>query len=214
MKNAKAKIEAALSRPVCGGWDRGFLESILEQMDKGRTLSVKQNQTLGKVLARNGKDAQEAHEGWVKTYQSEYKSDAEVLAKYHLRQPYYKPMAQDILAGRTPERNKFLRMYENKYSKKVISQHNEAPKYSVGDYLLARTSFDSYKSVEFEGDMVWSNQNRIIQTFKKRGGFVLRIEEDILNAVKGAKRYKLLPVGETTPVIVEERYLKKAPKRK
>ena len=62
--------------------------------------------------------------------------------------------------------------------------------------------------------MVWSNQNRIIQTFKKRGGFVLRVEEDILNAVKGAKRYKLLPVGETTPVIVEERYLKKAPKRK
>jgi len=214
MKNIKAKIETALSRPVCGGWDRGFLESILEQIDKERTLSVKQKQTLGKVLARNNESAQEVHETWVTTYQADYKSDAVILARYHARQPYYKPMAQDILAGRTPERNKFLRMYENKYSKKVLSQHKEQSKYSVGDYLVARTSFDSYKSVEFEGDMVWANQNRIIQTFKKRGGFVLRIEQEIVNAVKGAKRYKLLPVGETTPVIVEERYLKKAPKRK
>ena len=46
MKNAKTSIEAALSRSVCGGWDRSFLESILEQIAKGRDLSVKQKQTL------------------------------------------------------------------------------------------------------------------------------------------------------------------------
>ena len=212
--STQEQIEKSISRRVCGGWDRSFLESILEQLAKGRELSLKQKQTLGKVLARNNEEAQLLHESWETTYEQEYKADAQVLAKYHTRQPYYRPMSQDILGDRVPPRLKFLKMYENKYSKKVISQYNETPKYSVGDYLLARTSFDSYKSVEFEGDMVWSNQNRIIQTFKKRGGFVLRVEEDILNAVKGAKRYKLLPVGETTPVIVEERYLKKAPKRK
>ena len=61
MKNAKANIEAALSRSVCGGWDRSFLESILEQIAKGRDLSVKQKQTLGKVLARNSDEAQKIH---------------------------------------------------------------------------------------------------------------------------------------------------------
>jgi len=101
-------------------------------------------------------------------------------------------------------------MYDNKYSKKVLSQHKVAPKYALGDYLVPRTSFDAYKSVELEGDLVWANQNRIIQAFRKRGGFVLRIEAEIVSAAKGAKRYKLLPVGETTPIIVEERYLKKA----
>jgi len=47
------KITETLSRSVCGGWDRGFLESILDQLAKGRNLSVKQKQSIGKVLARH-----------------------------------------------------------------------------------------------------------------------------------------------------------------
>ena len=214
MKNMKAKIEEVLSRSVCGGWDRGFLESILEQIAKGRDLSVKQKQTLGKVLARNSEEAQAIHESWSETYATEYKKDAMVLAAYHAHQPYYRPMSADILAHKVPERSKFLRMYDNKYSKKVLSQHAAVAKYEVGDYLLPRATFDSYRNMEFPADMVWANQNRIVQNFKKRGGFVMLVCEDIKSAAKGAKRYKLLPVGETTPVIVEERYLKKAPKRK
>ena len=105
MKNLIANIEAALSRSVCGGWDRGFLESLLEQIDKGRTLSLKQKQTLGKVLARNDKAAQEIHESWATTYQNEYKPQAVVLAKYHLRQPcllYTSPSPRDLSTSRMP----------------------------------------------------------------------------------------------------------------
>jgi hypothetical protein len=60
--------------------------------------------------------------------------------------------------------------------------------------------------------MVWTNQNRIVTNFKKRGGFILEICEEIKNAAKGAKRYKLLTIGETEPIIIEERYIKRAPK--
>ena len=42
-----------------------------------------------------------------------------ILAAYHAYQPYYGPMAQDILAGKVPRRNHFLRMHDNKYSKKA-----------------------------------------------------------------------------------------------
>jgi len=37
---------------------------------------------------------------------------------------------------------------------------------------------------------------------------------EIQSAAKGAKRYKLLPIGETTPIIVEERFLKVGKKSK
>jgi len=204
----KIKIEETLSRSVCGGWDRTFLESILEQQAKGRTLSIKQKQTLGKVMARNTEEAQKIHENWSSTYEKEYKQHALILASYHTHQPYYRPMSADILAGNVPERSKFLRMYDNKYSKKVLSQHAVAPKYAVGDYLCPRASFSSYKNVEFESDMVWTNQNKLIENFKKRGGFVLKVCDEIRSAAKGAKRYKLLPIGETMPIIVEERFLK------
>ena len=210
MKDIKAKIEATLSRSVCGGWDRSFLESILEQLVKGRDLSVKQKQTLGKVMARNNESAQANHENWTEVYETEYKTDARVLASYHTHQPYYKPMSADILSGKVPERSKFLRMYDNKYSKKVLSQYRADAKYDVGDYLKARANFSTYKNIEFPSDMVWAEQNKVVQSFSKRGGFVLNIESEIRSAAKGAKRYKLLPIGETMPVIVEERYLKKS----
>tara|TARA_R100001163_G_C5066722_1_gene205353 strand:+ start:3590 stop:4231 length:642 start_codon:yes stop_codon:yes gene_type:complete len=210
MKNPQGKIEATLSHSVCGGWDRAFLQSILEQLAKGRDLSVKQKQTLGKVMARNDKEAQKAHENWATVYEKEYKTDAIILAEYHTQQPYYKPMATDILSGKVPERSKFLRMHDNKYSKKVLSQYQATPKYEIGAYLCPRANFNSYRNVAFPSDMVWAQQNKVIQNFRKRGGFVIAIESTILSAAKGAKRYKLLPVGETTPLIVEERFLKAA----
>jgi hypothetical protein len=211
--STQKKIEESLSRPVCGGWDRAFLESILGQLSKGNTLSVKQKQTLGKVLARNTAEEQKKHENWSLIYDKEYRSSAVVLASYHISQPYYKAMAGDILIGHVPERGKFLRMYDNKYSKKVLTQHAAAPKYALGDYLIPRSSFDSYRHIEFEGDMIWANQNKLIQNFKKRGGFVIEVCKEIHSAAKGAKRYKLLPIGETISIIVEERFLKGAKKR-
>ena len=207
------KIQEALGRSVCGGWDRSFLESILDQASKGRELSIKQKQTLGKVLARNSVEAQRIHDNWSAVYESKYKKEAMVLADYHRHQPYYKPMASDILAGRVPARNKFLRMYENKYSKKVLSQSAAPPKFQVGEYLQPRANFSTYKNVELPVDLTWTEQNKIIQGFIKRGGFVMEICEGIRSAAKGAKRYKLLPIGETIPFIVEERHLKKG-KRK
>jgi hypothetical protein len=203
------RIEEALSRSVCGGWDRSFLESMLHHLSKKRPLTVKQKQTLGKVLARNNADADRFHQNWVEQYERDYADAARILGVYHKRQPYYERMANDILEGRVPERSKFLRMYDNKYSKKVLRQAEMEAKYEVGDYLQARAAFSSYKHVEFEGDMVWTHQNKIIQKFGRRGGFVIEILQNIYSAAKGAKRYKLLPIGESTPIIVEERYLKK-----
>jgi flagellar hook-associated protein FlgK len=208
----QSKIEGALSRSVCGGWDRGFLESILDQISKGRDLSGKQKQAIGKVLARNTREAQAIHENWSVEYEQKYKSAAVTLAHYHTTQPYYRPMAQDILKGNVPERTKFMRMYENKYSKKVLTQQALTPKYQVGNYLVPRASFDSYKHAEFDSDALWAIQNKIIQNFKKRGGFVITVCDEIKSAAKGAKRYKLLPIGETMPIIVEERFLKSAKK--
>jgi hypothetical protein len=203
------KIESALTRDVCGGWDRTFLESILEQIAKGRDLSIKQKQTLGKVLARNTEENQKEHAGWVRAYETNYKKEALILAFYHQHQIYYRPMAADILAGRVPVRSKFLRMYENKYSKKVLAQHNATSKYEVGDYLLPRKKLNIHKNVEFPPNMGWGHQNEVVLHFVKRGGFVVEVCGNIKSAAQGAKRYRLLPIGESVPVIVEERFLKK-----
>lgn len=208
------KIEAALSLTVCGGWDRSFLVSVLSQIQKGRSLSVKQRQALGKVLARNTPEADEKHANWAVEYNKEHKPTAMVLASYHSHQPYYREMSIDILHGLVPERSKYLRMCDNKYSKKVLHEAEKEPRFEIDAYIMPRTTFDSYKDVQFQTDMIWSHQNKIIHNFKKRGAFVIGIMPEIFSAAKGAKRYKLLPIGETTSIIVEERFLKAGKKSK
>jgi hypothetical protein len=42
------------------------------------------------------------------------------------------------------------------------------------------------------------------------GGFIVGIEEYILSAAKGSKRYRILPPGKPHYIIVEERFLKRA----
>lgn len=201
------KITETLSRSVCGGWDRGFLESILDQLAKGRSLSVKQKQSIGKVLARNGDDAQGIHDNWQTEYIEKYKKDGIVLATYHSRQPYYKPMAADILADKVPEYKKFLRMYNNKYSRKVLAAHAQPPRYSVSTHIQARANLNAYKDIEIDS-VAWTTQSAVVEKFKKHGGFIMEIRPEIYSHAKGSKRYKILPIGATIPLIIEERHLK------
>jgi len=201
------KITETLSRSVCGGWDRGFLESILDQLAKGRSLSIKQKQSIGKVLARNGADAQGIHNNWQTEYIKKYKKDGIVLATYHSRQPYYKPMAADILADKVPEYKKFLRMYNNKYSRKVLAAHEQPPRYVVNAHIQARASLNAYKDIEIDS-VAWTTQSSVVEKFKKHGGFIMEVRPEIYSHAKGSKRYKILPIGATIAIIIEERHLK------
>ena len=207
------KITETLSRSVCGGWDRSFLESILDQIQRGRALRPNQKQTLGKVLARNNEESQRSHDGWKTEYAEKYKQKALVLANYHAQQPYYKPMAADILGNRVPERNKFLRMYNNKYSQKVLAAFEAAPRFEVNTHVIPRAGFNAYRDMEM-GALAWPTKSSVVEKFKKHGGFIMSIEPEIYSHARGAKRYKILPVGATIPVIIEERSLKLHRKKK
>jgi len=204
----KAEIKQTLLRPVCGGWDRGFLESVLEQMSKGKTLSVKQKDTLAKVLGRNDELSQVVHDNWSTEYEKNHKTHARILAEYHSVQPYYREMAKDILNDHVPERAKFLRMFDNKYSKKVIAEYKKEPKYSMGDFVSPRASFVGFRNAEAASSIAHPAVRKSVERFSRTGGFIIEIKKEIYSHAKGAKRYRILPIGETIPLIVEERFIK------
>ena len=206
----KEEIEITLRRPVCTGWDRGFLESILGQIERGRTLSEKQMETVLKVIDRNGETAQAIHDEWEQVYDDEHKEDGLILATYYQNTGYFSELTRDILAGRTPDMRAYVKMSGNKYAQKVLEEARTTPRFTNGTYLLHRATFDTYKHAKFDGDMTWAQQNKIVTSFTEKGGFVVGVEKYIYSAAKGAKRYKILPIGETITFTVEERFLKKA----
>jgi hypothetical protein len=116
-------------------------------------------------------------------------------------------MAADILADKVPEYKKFLRMYNNKYSRKVLVAHTQAPRYAVSTHIQGRASLNAYKDIEIDS-VVWTTQSAVVEKFKKHGGFIMEIRPEIYSHAKGSKRYKILPIGATIPLIIEERHLK------
>lgn len=207
----ESQIKEALSRSVCGGWDRGFLESILEQVGRGRKLSSKQIETVNKVLSRNDESSQAEHDQWTNTYALEHADNAKCLANYYIRTGYFRELSRDILAGEVPDYRSYAKMSSNKYAQKVLETHNAAPKYKVGALVVARANFQSSNAFfdrEDTNRLPWVTVNDVLSKFKTRGGFILEVTDIVRSAAKGAKTYKILPIGASNPIFVEERHIK------
>ena len=209
MHATSEQIKEAMVLPVCTGWDRGFLESVLSQIDKGRRLSARQNEILEQVLARNTTEDQQRHERWEGDYISHYQERAKIVAVYYARQPYYRDIAKDILNDVIPDHKQFIRMFENKYAKKVLEEFDRPAKYERGTYVMPRANFSS-RSADFGDGAVlpWADSNNVVTKFDKNGGFIMEVCKEIYSSAKNSKRYKILPVGATIPFTVEERHIK------
>lgn len=208
--------------PTCSQWAMGFADSIREQIDKGRTLSDRQRATCHKILKENNKEAQKSLANWETEYNTHHKKKATQLAIYYRAQTgsYYGDVVKDILAGKVPVRGKYLKMRNNKYAKKVLAELERKPRFGQDDHIIPNSKFVTGYS--FTKAMMWpvdngrwvavSNDEKL--NFKARGGIIIGIDDKIISAAKGSKRYIVLPFGSIKTYFVEERFLKIKPKVK
>jgi len=190
-----ARIEAALPRTDESSWDRGFLESVLSQVKSSRQLSERQLEILGNIEARCSDEAIESQRLWRESYTAEMRENAKVAAYYYqANPPYFREVVARVLEQEDyiPTEKQYNALTGNKYAKKVLRAHFTPAKYPEGSKISLRTSAPRPRS-------------RTAQH-----GFVLKTDaEPVTNAAAGTKKYLVLLVGESTPVIFEERHLKK-----
>ena len=206
--------------PTCSQWAAGFADSIRQQMDKGRTLSDRQKVVCLKILKENNKEAQKSLANWESEYNMHHKKKATQLAIYYSAQAggYYGDVVKDILENKVPVRGKYLKMRNNKYAKKVLAELERPPRFGPDDHIIPNSKFmDGYsfnrsmmQTVNGE-TYVDSDEKR---NFKSRGGVIIGVDDKIVSAAKGSKRYIVLPFGSMKTYFVEERFLKIKPKVK
>lgn len=206
------RINATLSRSLCQGWDRQFLLSIQGKLEAAKTISKRQHEVLAQILDKCSDSNEKKHAEWGHTYYAKYKGDAMVLAHYHITQRYYSDISSVIMDGGVPSKHKFKRMYNNKYSQKVLIEYTKNPRLPLGEYVLARSNCNSYKNIESHHISDYGSARDCVERFMKKGGFIVGVEEHIHSAAKGAKRYRILPPGKPHYIIIEERFLKRSPK--
>lgn len=193
-------IERLMALPTLNDWSRGFLESVKEQLGRRGNLSDKQINIVKKIESENNEDAQKKRKEWIASYDDEKRQIAVICATYyHATGDYYRRMANQVLED--PDfvlsEKQWKAMCDNKYAAKVIKATFDDPLYPAGSLVSVRSSAP------------WRVKDASPQ------GIFLVVETDaapVVSACKGAKIYKIMPVGSPNSFIIEERHIKKMKK--
>ena len=211
------RLGAIKGLPTCSQWAEGFAESIRDQIKRGRTLSDRQKATCHKILKENSEEANLELANWASEYSMHHKKKAKQIATYYKAQTggYFRDLVKTILADEVPPRGKYLKMRNNKYAKKVLAEIERKPRFSTEDHIIPNSKFmDGYS---FSHPMMSGRNGSFVSSdeksnFKSRGGIIIDVDDKIVSAAKGAKRYLVLPFGSAETYWVEERFLKRKTK--
>jgi len=207
-KSFLMRLNALGSRCEPSSWAAGYIESLTSQVKGDRRLSERQLQVLKKIEAEHDDAAMAERQQWIESYKNDpkLKQDAIVAAHYYMATGYFKDTARMILGDDTfiPTYSQYNKMVKNKYAQKVLTSHYAEPKYETGQLVTFRSNAPA-------------GSRNLDGSYLKRHVTMMVIETDaapITSAARGAKVYKLLPVGKATTLEVEERYIMKARKLK
>lgn len=199
LDNAAGKnIREILENPELTDRDRSFVESLQSGLARFGNLSDRQEYALGKVAERYTAEGVAKRSAWLDQYNGEKRTFARIAAEYYAANPpYYGDLASKILndEGFIPSEKQYKAIAENKYAAKVIAAATASAKYPVNTLVEGRASCG--------------------RSMRGKKAFVLKVDAaPVVNAAKGVKRYLVLPIGEGTPVLVEEREIKAVKKIK
>jgi hypothetical protein len=188
-------------------WAVDFITSIKGQLLMGKELSTRQKEILVKVADRHSDKAQAQRESWDTNFTSEMREMMEIAARYYLANPpYFKDLATKALEDNTfiPSERAYKKMVENKFAKKVIAATLADPLYNVGSLVALRASAPS--------TLLYITRSILGENKTRTGKLATVIKTDakpVTSPARGSKVYSVLFFGETSPVTVEERWIKK-----
>jgi len=189
------RLKVLKLRVAPNSWAGGFVSSLADQAKSGHTLTGPQLSTLDRIEAEHNDAAMLARINYSRDYENNkdgMKDKALVLARYYSSTGYYSLAVHLIDSGSMPTEKQYRKMSENKYAEKVWAAHCAEPKFKVGTMVALRAG----------------------RGYNSKACVVISTNEAIISACKGAKRYKLLPIGASTCILMEERHLKAVREKK
>ena len=199
------RINNTLGRMMITGdeksWDYGFLESLQEQLTKRGSLSPRQEEILQQVEGRWSDEALKHRASWADDWDKEKEEKFWIALQYYHKTGYYGNIVYKYLttagcrcAG-APSEKEYNKLVLNKYAAGVIRNLQAEPKFPVGGTAVFRTG-------------ARTNRGKPCVILKHGN------TEHVTSHAKGAKPVQVLPIGSAEPYWTEERWLKKAKKRK
>ena len=162
-----------------------------------------------RIADRYSDNAVKERSEWKDRWKSDksLRDKAEICAKYYLHSGYY-TWSKDILLDDKfiPSLKQFKVLTENKYAMKVLNGHYAEAKYPVGSMVHIRKTLSGPDAPRLRRQLDWGK-------LKTDLAMVISTTEEIVSSCNGNKRYKIIIVGDATPIFAEERNLKKLSKK-
>jgi len=139
---------------------------------------------------------------------TEFKKLYELIQGYYSSQGYFTNILSKNIDSLTP--SDWIRLTDNKYAQKVIACYESEPLYDVGELVSLRANRECTNTEYINSFSARAVDIRVEKVL------VLSNTEPIINARKGAKRYKVAPIGgkNPQPFWIEEAFLKPFKKKK
>ena len=191
------RLERLFERvPENGGWDRGFVESVKEQIESGRTLSARQLEIIEKVEGRFSDAAMSAHESWNESWDADKQRRFKIAVKYYGRTGYNQSIVtrawgQDNFI---PTQKEYSAMVCNKYARAVVETALATATYPLGSLVQFRKA------------------SRVRAGRRGKLAVVVEHGDEVKTHARGGKPYGVVFIGDSKIIKCEERDLKRAPK--
>ena len=194
-----ARIEKTVAQGVSTltDWERSFLSSLLESANKWGRLTAKQHEVYQRIERKSDPANIKAANDWRDNFTDEMRAAAVFAANYYkANPPYFGDAAERILndSSYIPSEKLYRKMVLNKYVRRAMQHAQSGPLYTVGSMVTVRNS-QSVKGA--------------LARYRNQPVLIVEAQQDVTSATKGARKYKVLPVGGDKPIETEERYLKK-----
>jgi len=174
------------------------------------SLSPAQENNLIKIEALFSDENVNQTKNWEQNFTKEKADIWNALMEYYKTTPYYSASRSRHFSAKAagipyiPPKNEYEKVCENKYGKRIQAALFDEPRFAEKSLVAIRSNFNP------------GFKERQLYTSKiKPNNLVFVVDNNtkkVYNACKGGKVYLVLGLGDTKPVEIEERYLKKAPK--
>jgi len=183
-------------------WDYGFMQSIQEQVQNGRILSRNQERHLQQIEGRWSDEALAARADFANNWDDEKEQKFTIALNYYLKTGYYSNIVYKYLGDNmerkgTPTEKEYNKLVLNKYAAAVITN------------ALSDSQFPAGTTAIFRANAGYGRKNMPVVILQNSND-----GSQMKSHAKGAKPVQVLMVGSAEPIWTEERYLKRAKKRK
>ena len=202
---------------------RDVVDSFRRNLRKYGSLTDRQVDYFHKIASQYTDEAlqEQADFGRMLKEDKGFRERLRVVSEYYLRTGYFRTIARSCLfflegTGSLPVYEQVNKMMNNKYAQNILESHLNPAKYAVGEMVQLRASFgrDNIKGDDgcLPRKWAWASKD----TIKSSSFLVMEVDSCPLsrsltycNTKGGTRWYKLLPLGETEPIHVIERELKR-----